>query len=80
VGLRLAAVETVEYLDGQIDSNDSHRPTEVIIFDHVQSAVHHRECAPAGIGVTSYGALGHVPPLELGHVKKIGSFYDNNKH
>jgi len=32
------------------------------------------------IGVTSYGALGHVPPLELGHVKKIGSFYDNNKH
>jgi len=21
------------------------------------------------IGVTSYGALGHVPPLELGHVK-----------
>ena len=32
------------------------------------------------IGVTSYGALGHVPPLELGHVKKFGSFYDNNKH
>jgi len=32
------------------------------------------------IGVTSYGALGHVPPLELGHVKKICSFYDNNKH
>jgi len=34
----------------------------------------------ATIGVTSYGALGHVPPLELGHVKKFGSFYDNNKH
>jgi len=34
----------------------------------------------ASIGVTSYGALGHVPPLELGHVKKFGSFYDNNKH
>jgi len=26
------------------------------------------------IGVTSYGALGHVPPLELGHVKKIWQF------
>jgi len=34
----------------------------------------------AAIGVTSYGALGHVPPLELGHVKKFGSFYDNNEH
>jgi len=28
----------------------------------------------AAIGVTSYGALGHVPPLELGHVKKIWQF------
>jgi len=26
------------------------------------------------IGVTSYGALGHVPPLELAHVKKIWQF------
>jgi len=26
------------------------------------------------IGVTSYGALGHVPPLELGHAKKIWQF------
>jgi len=30
--------------------------------------------APSDIGVTSYGALGHVPPLELGHVKKIWQF------
>ena len=29
---------------------------------------------PVSIGVTSYGALGHVPPLELGHVKKIWQF------
>jgi len=32
------------------------------------------------IGVTSYGAMGHVPlpPLELGHVEKFGSFYVHN--
>jgi len=39
-----------------------------------------RAAIAAIIGVTSYGALGHVPPLELGHVKKFGSFDDNNKH
>ena len=33
-----------------------------------------REPVQQAIGVTSYGALGHVPPLELGHVKKIGQF------
>jgi len=26
------------------------------------------------IGVTSYGAMGHLPPLELGNVEKFGSF------
>ena len=31
--------------------------------------------ATTSIGVTSYGALGHVLPLELGHVEKFGSFY-----
>jgi len=33
-----------------------------------------KRSAHAAIGVTSYGALGHVPPLELGHVKKIWQF------
>ena len=27
-----------------------------------------------------WGTGARAPPLELGHVKKIGSFYDNNKH
>ena len=32
-------------------------------------------CTVVIIGVASYGALGHVPLLELTHVHQFGNFY-----
>jgi len=48
--------------------------TDGIVADRTGLAVAEGSLDITFIGVTSYGALGHVPPLELGHVKKIWQF------